>query len=226
MDFHFRNDKGDAVFVERGQLEQHVATRHRAADRLAEVAGNNDAVERRAQLGALQHLLGKLDLGIFLFDLRPGNAARREIAAAQSAVELKLVLTPLGDVAQPVKRQVVVLQLGEQAAFADDLAGARVLRADIAVERGVDDAPDLALNLRVGVDAERVGRKDQEQHADERDGAADLIAEMAGAVEPAGELRRAMGRDPMQAPVALLLVDQDGSARGAQRVAQVELVLG
>ena len=52
VDIPFINRQHDPVAVERGEFEQHVATRGRGADRAAQVSFDNDPVEWRDQLVA------------------------------------------------------------------------------------------------------------------------------------------------------------------------------
>ena len=121
-DVAFVDLQDDPVGVQGRDLEQLLAAADGGADGLAEIAGDDDAVEGRGQLDPGQLLVQQGDLGFGLVDLRLDDVDVCAVPLRQGPVELGQALSACRAPAQALQRKVLVVERRQDLALADDLA--------------------------------------------------------------------------------------------------------
>jgi hypothetical protein len=125
----------------------------RGADRLGEIAGDDDAVERGGQARTGELFVDEADFRLGLLHLRGRDQLLGAIALAHRLFEFELAPLALGDPFQPFEQEIAVVETGQQLAGLDGIAGTDRRFQHEAVEGRDHRALDRALDRGIGRDA-------------------------------------------------------------------------
>ena len=132
---------------------QCVATLHRSAQRLAQVALDHDTVDRRQQPGAGELLAHQVELGAGLTGLALGDHELGAVGACQRGGKTVFLLIECAFPAALFEHQVLIGQFHQQLAGAHAVARAHVALVQKAVHRRGEHALHRAFDARRRADA-------------------------------------------------------------------------
>ena len=162
------------VMVGGRDRQQRVAALHRRAERLAEIALDDDAVDRRNEPAAIELGLHQVELGARFGRLGLEDDELRAVGACERRAIGVFVLRQLAFPLALFEPQVLVGELDEHVAGLDRIAGADVRGAQETVARRGDDALHRAFEPRRCADAIRQ-RHQRQRHDSERHAAGDQL---------------------------------------------------
>ena len=158
-----------AIGIERGNLEQGLSLLHRRAQHLAEVPGDDDAVEGRENAGARELLLRQRQLRFGLPNLGLQDDEIAAVVLGQRIAMPLHELVALGAPLQAVENEITVIKRSQEVAALHGVTGASGSGTNEPFERHNGGALHFGFEHRLGGDAVLALRKDEKQS--ERDGA-------------------------------------------------------
>ena len=159
----------DAVAIG-GDLEQLLAQLHRRAELLHPVAADDQAVQRRHQLGARELGFDQFELALRALQLGAGQGHGGGFVVGQCLAQARTGLIALAAQLGLLQAQLAVIELQQDLTLTDPVARACQGRADEALKRRSDDMAGAALNHGSGGDAILHGH--QQQHGQHQQGQA------------------------------------------------------
>ena len=170
VDVPFVHFHDDAVLRKGRDLEQDLAALHGRIERLAQIAGDDDAIERSDDPCARELLVDECQLRLHFGELRRHDIHVRRLPGGERLLILARHLLPLAGKLRALQLQLAVVERGQQLPGVHEVAGARGRLLDVAVERRDSGALDPRLNHRPRRDAIIASSQDpEERHGHDAD---------------------------------------------------------